>query len=258
MVPALQAALIDLMAYWGVESWDDLAVFSSNDLAEVITKASNFGELETPIHCKCLGFLLDYAHSGKLLFQGTTMQEIIKSVSTPLATQTASALTMATTSTPAASGHSIERKTVPTLDHFSGKNEDYFSWSEKSMNKLGTAGLAWYLYDTQLVVDNPEVAEAVFYCLKNALHGGHSQHVATALADKADLNPCTLWATLTQYFDTALNQANVALYEIQHLIGLQLDADVLPSKFISDFNDSMLHLTKNKAKLAADNDTLSC
>jgi len=70
------------------------------------------------------------------------------------------------------------------------------------------------------------------------------------------LNPCTLWTTLTQYFDTALNRANVVLYEIQRLIGLRLDADVLPSKFISNFNDSMLRLTKNKAKLAADNDTL--
>jgi len=61
---------------------------------------------------------------------------------------------------------------------------------------------------------------------------------------------------LTEYFDTALNRANVVLYKIQHLIGLRLDVDVLPSKFISDFNDSMLHLTKNKAMLAADNDTL--
>jgi len=167
------------------------------------------------------------------------MQEIIKSVSTPLVPNNASAPTVAAASTPAASGLLYERKTVPTLDHFSGKNEDYFSWSEKSMNKLGTAGLARFLSDANLVVDNPEMAEAVFYCLKNALHGGHSQHVATALSDKADLSPCTLWSTLTQYFDTALNRANVVLYEIQHFIGLRLDADVLPSKFISDFNDSV-------------------
>jgi len=156
------------------------------------TEAPNVGELDTPSHCKCLGLLLDYAYSGKMLFQGIKMHHIIKAVSTPLVSQNSSAPTAAATSTPAASGHSIERKTVPTLDHFSGKNEDYFSWSEKSMNKLGTAGLAWYLSDKQLVEGNPEVAEAVFYFLKNALHGGHSQHVATALSDQADLNPCTL------------------------------------------------------------------
>ncbi len=121
------------------------------------------------------------------------------------------------------------------------------------MNKLGTTGLAEYLSDPLLVVDNPEVATAFAFCLKNALHGGHC---ATALSDKTNLNPCTLWATLIQYSDTALNRANVVLYEIQHLISLQLDADVLPSKFISDFNDSLLCLSKNKAKLAADNDTL--
>jgi len=190
---------------------DDLAVFSSNDLAGEITDTSNnLGELDTPIHCKHLGFIIDYAHSGKSFFQGITMHEIIKSVSTPLVTQNTSAPTVTAASTPA-SGHLIEKKIVLTLDHFSGKNEDYFSCSEKSMNKLGTAGLAQYLSDPQLTVVNPEVAEAVFYCLKNALHGGHSQHVATALSDKADLNPCTLWTTLTQYVDTALNRANVVL-----------------------------------------------
>jgi len=60
---AFKDALHALTTYWGVESWDDLAIFSSNDLAEAITEASNYGELDTPIHHKHLGFLLDYAYS---------------------------------------------------------------------------------------------------------------------------------------------------------------------------------------------------
>jgi len=72
------------------------------------------------------------------------MYEIMKSVSTPLVPSNTSAPTISAASTLAASGLMYERKTVPTLDHFYGKNEDYFSWSEKSMNKLGPSGLAQF------------------------------------------------------------------------------------------------------------------
>ena len=247
------AVLQGLLDYWGVKTWVDLGVFDCDDFDHAIDTATGIDSLKKPICRKRLCLILDFARSGNHLYAGITIPDIIKILrdskqhSAPPATAPAPAAT---------SGHSIERKTVPTLDHFSGKNEDYFSWSERSLNKLGTAGLARYLTDPQLGVTNPEVAEAVFYCLKNALHGGHSQHVATAMSDQADLDPCVLWSTLTKYFDTALNRANVVLYEIQRLLGLRLDADILPSKFISDFNDSILRLSKNHAALAADNDTL--
>jgi len=79
----------------------------------VITAASNAKELDTPICCKCLGFLLHYTYSGKLLFLGIKMLDIIKSVGTPLVSQNTSTPTAAAASTLAASGHSIERKPVP-------------------------------------------------------------------------------------------------------------------------------------------------
>jgi len=43
-----------LMTFWGMESWDDLAIFSSNDLADAI---HDIDELDTPICRKHLGYL---------------------------------------------------------------------------------------------------------------------------------------------------------------------------------------------------------
>ncbi len=75
------------MTYWGVKSWNDLTIFSSDDLADAITEDSNVGELETPICHKFLGFIINYAQSGKSLFPVITMNYIVKLVSTTLVHQ---------------------------------------------------------------------------------------------------------------------------------------------------------------------------
>jgi len=47
MSTVLTNALKALMTYWRVESWDDLAIFSSGDLADAITEASDIHKLNT-------------------------------------------------------------------------------------------------------------------------------------------------------------------------------------------------------------------
>ena len=62
--------------------------------------------------------------------------------------------------------------------------------------------------------------------------------------------------SIEAWYDTAVNQANVVLFEVKRLLNLRLDADTLPTRFISDFRESLLWLRKNKAGLADDTDTL--
>jgi len=52
---AFKDALKALMTFWGVESWDDLAVFSSNDLADAITGAPDIDEFRNPDSSQALG-----------------------------------------------------------------------------------------------------------------------------------------------------------------------------------------------------------
>ena len=52
------------------------------------------------------------------------------------------------------------------------------------------------------------------------------------------------------------NHANVVLFEVKRLLSLRLDADVMPTKFIVDFNECLLWLKKNKDGLVTDTDTL--
>ena len=48
----------------------------------------------------------------------------------------------------------------------------------------------------------------------------------------------------------------MVLFEVKRLLSLCLDADIVPTKFIVDFNKCLLRLKKNKAGLVMDMDTL--
>ena len=48
----------------------------------------------------------------------------------------------------------------------------------------------------------------------------------------------------------------MVLFEVKKLVSLCLDPDVVPTKFIADFNEFLLLLKKNKAGFATDTDTL--
>jgi hypothetical protein len=65
-----------------------------------------------------------------------------------------------------------------------------------------------------------------------------------------------LWSDLAAYYDTAINCANVVLFDIRRLLSIRLDPDVSGSSFVSNFQDCLQHLRKNTAKLAEGKDTL--
>ena len=91
---------------------------------------------------------------------------------------------------------------------------------------------------------NLSVGKSVFYLLRTAVHGGQAQSIAQA--DETD--PVVLWSGLEAYYDTAVNRANVVLFDVR--------PDVAGSSFVSDFRDCLQRLRKNKATLAEDKDTL--
>ncbi|KAI2504010.1 hypothetical protein MHU86_10443 [Fragilaria crotonensis] len=104
---------------------------------------------------------------------------------------------------------------------------------------------------------HPEVAESVFYALRGgAVHGGQAQSIAQAMLDDKNLDPCELWAAIEGYYNTALNRANVVLFDIRRLLNIRLDPDTTATKFISDFRDCLQRLRKNNARLSDDSDTL--
>ena len=100
------------------------------------------------------------------------------------------------------------------------------------------------------------MATSIFYALQAALQNGTVSNFATALYNDNKCNPLELWRNIEQWYDTLVNHANVVLFEVKKLLSLCLDPDVVPTKFIADFNKCLLQLKKNKAGLAMDMDTL--
>jgi hypothetical protein len=100
------------------------------------------------------------------------------------------------------------------------------------------------------------MAESVFYALRGAVHGGQAQSIAQGMLDDKTLDPAALWTRLEEYYDTALNRANVVLFDIRRLLNLRLTPDSTASKFISDYRNCLQRLRKNNARLSEDSDTL--
>ena len=69
------------------------------------------------------------------------------------------------------------------------------------------------------------------------------------MLDAGEFDPYKLWASLSKFYDTSLNRANVVLFEIKRLLKLQLDMATTPVQFISDFRDCLQRLRNNKAKV---------
>jgi hypothetical protein len=149
----------------------------------------------------------------------------------------------------------LDKKTVPTLEKFSGDNEDFYAFQDSTMNRLGQAGLARYLTDADVVSSN-KVGEAVFYAIRSSLQGGNARSLAMALYDAKTLNPFWLWSDIVAYYDTDINWANIVLFDMKCLLNLQLDPDVTPTSFIANFKECLLCLQKHNAKLAEDTNTL--
>ena len=227
-------------------------VFTSSDVAAALVPSNNIpAELTAPVIVKKLGYIVDFARIG-VLTRDTTMNDIVKKV-------TASQQKTITSTPSSPSRRSVQvfdKKAVPTLDKFSGHDEDYFTWQESTINMLGTAGFGRFLDDDTMISKHPEVAESVFYSLRGAVHGGQAQSIAQGMLDDKQLDPASLWSDLEDYYNTALNRANVVLFDICCLLNLRLDPNTTATKFISDFCDCLQRLRKNNARLSEDNDTL--
>jgi hypothetical protein len=239
--------------HWKVYKWEDLMVFSSSDVAAALIPGTNVPpELTAPVIVKKLGYIVDYAHIG-ILTPTLTMNEIVSSV-------TASKRRVSSEGSAASPTRRavqvFDKKAVPTLDKFSGHDEDYFTWKEATVNILGTAGFGRFLDDKSMSGKHPEVAESVFYALRGAVHGGKAQSIVQGMLDDKRLDPTALWIGLEAYYDTALNRANVVLFDIRRLLNIRLDPDTPATKFLSDFRNCLQRLRKNNARISDDTDTL--
>ncbi|KAI2490879.1 hypothetical protein MHU86_23702 [Fragilaria crotonensis] len=200
--------------HWKVFSWEDLMVFSSADVAAALVSGTNVPpELTAPVIIKKLGYIVDYAQFGTLS-PTLTMNDIVSAVTT--FKQRGSTGSGAASSPTRRAVQAYDKKAVPTLDKFSGHDEDYFTWKEATVNVLGTAGFGRFLDDPALSGQHPEIAESIFYALRGAVHGGQAQSIAQGMLDDKRLDPTALWNGLESYYDTALNRANVVLFDIRH------------------------------------------
>ena len=242
---------------WQVLSWSDLMVFTSADVTATITDGTVGNnipkELKSIVVMKKLGYIVDFARIGQLTAE-TTMNDVVKSVVDSVNSPKA---THSSPQSPSRRALQVfDKKAVPNIDKFSGKDEDYFTWRESTINILGTAGFGRFLDEGEMAVKHPEVAESVFYSLRGAVHGGQAQSTAQGMLDDKQLLPEKLWAKLEEYYNTALNRANVVLFDIRRLLNIRLDPQTTATKFISDFRDCLQRLRKNNARLSDDNDTL--
>lgn len=250
--PAASKAVADLFDQLGATTWDHLGVFGGDDAVALINSdktSTVYQTLSKPIVLKRIGWIVQFARHGTLT-STTTIKDVIHEI-----TVASSATTNPGTMTTSPSSV-VDKKNIPKLESFSGLDEDWHPWSVKATDAFGRAGLIRYLTDLNLCTTNPEVAESVFYAIKQATNSGHGQSIANEMHSKGQHEPTKLWSGLKQYYDTAVNRANVVLFEIRRLLALRLDPDTVPTKFISDYRASLLRLTESKATLVQDTDTL--
>ena len=249
--PALTEALTDLCDMWGITSFTDWGVFTSKDIEDYCSGLQDPNHpLKPPQVHKRLGYLVNYAKVSEELDPTTPMNEIVKAV-------LASSSKESVPANPSSSQSLAEyKKTVPDLEAFSGRDEDYYAWKESTVNTLGQGGLSDYITLPSFASRTPQIAQSVFYAMRSALQDGTASHLCRALYDKKDLDPFKLMESIDKYYDTPVNKANVVLHQVRKLLSLRLDADTTPLQFISAWQECIQKLTKENAKLASDADTL--
>ena len=248
-----EAEITSMFSEWGMNTWVDMACFTAGDVKKFID-ASESAALHPQRLRKQLGFLVEYVRLGCDIEPTTSIWSVICAVDEYRAAPHKSD-PRPLTSPPRAILHQ-EKKTIPDLKEFTRKDKDYFSWWDSAMNDLGKAGLIHFTTDPPTITKYPELATSVFYALWATLQNGTASNFATALYDNNKCNPLELWKNIEQWYDTSVNHANVVLFEVKKLLSLRLDPDIVPTKFIADFNKCLLRLKKNKAGLAMDMDTL--
>ena len=237
--------LDDLFAFWGIESYPDLEVFGRSDALDYFKGQTNPASV---LIQKKIGYMVEYACYGAIT-DSITMRDIIGMVDKP-----ANDAKPASSPTPVVG--QAQKKTVPTLEHFSGLDEDYYTWRDSVINDLGQAGLATFVVDKTAHTANKDLSESVFFAMRKAVTGGIANTAATAKYDTKDFNPFELWNELAQYYDTPINKTNINVYETRKLLSLVLDESTTPLQFVSDMRNCLLRLKRHKAQLHSDEETL--
>jgi hypothetical protein len=197
-----------------------MVVFSVHDVEEEIKELKNPGPLKLVLLCKKLEYIFEFAKYSTLDTE-MTMNHIVHVIEEAKAGSTKGEETVKKVE--------LDKKTVPTLEKFSGDDEDFSAFQDSTMNRLGQAGLACYLNDADVVSSNKEVAEAVSYAIHSSLQGGNACSLVTALYDAKTLDPFQLWSDIVAYYDTDINWANIILFGVKRLLNLQLDPNVTPT-----------------------------
>jgi hypothetical protein len=249
-----------LIEHWCVTKWSDLKLFSSEDVKAALVSGHGMPEeLLAPVIIKKVSCVVDYAKHGNLTAD-LTLDDIIGHLH-QWDRKHQSASGSVSVSSPTRKGSSgsdskYDKKNLPKLEKFSGLAEDYFAWEDATVTTLGIYGFDIFLRDDAEVAKYPGFGQSVFCLIRAAVHGGQAQSIAQAMVDDEMFDPVKLWKGLGAYYDTAVNRANVVLFDVRKLLSLRLDPDVSGSSFVSDFRDCLQRLRKHKAKLADDTDTL--
>lgn len=256
----LRRLLRHVFAHWGVTTWEDLSSLTHHDVATLVLREDVPRDLKTAVAASRLAYLVHYAHLGTIN-ELTTFQRVVDAVrreighEISISEQPIPKKAPATTDLVLTPDASSQMK-IPKLPTFSGKDEDYFVWRGDVLNTLGRFSLDQHVSDKAYVDQHKSVARGVFFALKQALDGGTAKPSVEALFNRGKFCPATLAANMDKTYDTHLNRANVNLYQIKRLFGLRLDLDTEPSTFISSFRDSLEQLSKARAQLPKDEETL--
>ena len=149
-----ESEIKQMFSEWGITKWVDLACVAAKDV-ETFIDMSESTALRPQHLWKQLGFLVEYARLGRDVKPTTSIWSVICAVDVYHANPHKSD-PRPPMSPPCASLHQ-EKKTVPDLKEFTGKDEDYFSWRDSAVNDLGKAGLIHFTNDPSMVTKRPEI-----------------------------------------------------------------------------------------------------
>ena len=244
-----------------MKKWSDLKLFSAEDVKSALVPGIGIpDELLAPVIVKKVCCIVDYAKYGHLT-ANLTLDDIMGHLNQwdrkPIAGSGSASVSSPTRKGSSGSDSSkYDKKNLPKLEKFSSLPEDYFTWKDATVTPLGIYGFDIFLKDDAEVAKYPGLWQSVLYLIRAAVHGGQAQSIAQAMVNEERFDPVKLWDGLGVYYNTAVNCANVVLFDVRKLLNLRLDPDISGSRFVSDFRDCLQLLRKHKAKLADDTDTL--
>jgi hypothetical protein len=118
----LPLALKQFFTHLNVCSWDDMVVFSAHDVEEEIKESKNPGPLKSVLLCKKLGYIFEFAKYSTI-YTEMTMNHIVHVVKEAKGEEIVKKV-------------GLDKKIVPTLENFSGNNEDFYAFQDSTSNEL--------------------------------------------------------------------------------------------------------------------------